>query len=70
MPRFDADLIIAGAGCAGLSALSQVLRSSARDRRILVVDRDFEPVDDRTWSFWGPPDAPFAHLAVLLSQLK
>ncbi len=63
MSRFDADLIIAGAGCAGLSALSQVLRSPARDQRIVVVDRDFEPGDDRTWAFWGTADAPFAHLA-------
>jgi lycopene beta-cyclase len=63
MSRFDADLIIAGAGCAGLSALSHVLRSPARDRRIVVIDRDFEPGDDRTWSFWGSSNAPFAHLA-------
>lgn len=63
MSRFDADLIIAGAGCAGLSALSHVLRSPASDRRIIVVDRDFEPGDDRTWAFWGASDAPFAHLA-------
>jgi lycopene beta-cyclase len=61
--QFDADLIIAGAGCAGLSALWHVLHSAGRDRRILVVDRDFEPVDDRTWSFWGTPATPFAHLA-------
>lgn len=63
MSRFDADLIIAGAGCAGLSALWHVLRSPARDRRIVVIDRDFEISDDRTWSFWGSSDAPFAHLA-------
>lgn len=63
MSRFDADLIIAGAGCAGLSALSNVLRSPARNRRIVVVDRDFEPGDERTWAFWGTSNAPFAHLA-------
>jgi lycopene beta-cyclase len=63
MSRFDADLIIAGAGCAGLSALSYVLASSARDRRIIVIDKDFEPGDDKTWSFWGTADAPFAYLA-------
>lgn len=63
MSRIDADLIIAGAGCAGLSALSHVLRSPARDRRIVVIDRDFEPGDDRTWAFWGTAEAPFAHLA-------
>jgi lycopene beta-cyclase len=63
MSRFDADLIIAGAGCAGLSALWHVLQSSAADRRIIVVDRGFAPTDDRTWAFWGTADAPFAQLA-------
>ena len=61
--RHDADLIIAGAGCAGLSALWHVMRSEGRDRRIVVIDRDFEPVDDRTWSFWGSQTMPFAKLA-------
>ena len=63
MRRHDADLIIAGAGCAGLSALWHALHSPARHRRIVVVDRSFEPTDDRTWAFWGTADAPFAHLA-------
>ncbi len=62
-PRHDADLIIAGAGCAGLSALWHVLHSAGRDRRIVVIDRDFEPIDDRTWAFWGTPAMPFASLA-------
>jgi lycopene beta-cyclase len=62
-PTHDADLIIAGAGCAGLSALWHVLHSAGHDRRIVVIDRDFEPVDDRTWSFWGTPTTPFAGLA-------
>ena len=61
--RHDADLIIAGAGCAGLSALWHVMRSVGRDRRIVVIDRDFEPVDDRTWSFWGTLAMPVAGLA-------
>jgi len=39
------------------------MRSEGRDQRIVVIDRDFEPVDDRTWSFWGSPAMPFAHLA-------
>ena len=62
-PGHDADLIIAGAGCAGLSALWHVLQSAGRDRRIVVVDRSFEPADDRMWAFWGTPTTPFAHLA-------
>ncbi len=62
-PQHDGDIIIAGAGCAGLSALWHLLQSPLADRRILIVDRTIEPRDDRTWSFWGPPDAPFAWLA-------
>lgn len=62
MPH-DADLIVAGAGCAGLSALWYALHADRPERRIIVVDRELEPADDRTWSFWGQRSAPFAHLA-------
>ena len=55
--------MIAGAGCAGLSALSYALRLANHGERIVVVDRRIGVVDDRTWSFWGRPDAPFADLA-------
>ena len=55
--------MIAGAGCAGLSALWEMVHHSGGDRRIVVVDRAIEPRDDRTWSFWGSPTTPFAHLA-------
>ncbi|MEM9039666.1 MAG: lycopene cyclase family protein [Actinomycetota bacterium] len=61
--RFDADLVIAGAGGAGLSALWQVLHSSAAHRRIIVIDQELEPGDRRTWSFWGDDRTPFAHLS-------
>ncbi|MEM1332610.1 MAG: lycopene cyclase family protein [Actinomycetota bacterium] len=63
MSRQDADLVIAGAGCAGLSALWHVLHSPLRDLRIIVIDQSFGPHDDRQWAFWGPHGAPFAHLA-------
>jgi len=59
----DADLVIAGAGCAGLSALWHAIHSARRDDRIVVIDRRVGEFDDRTWSFWGPPTAPFAELA-------
>jgi len=61
--QLDADLIIAGAGAAGLSALWYALHGAGKDRRIILVDRDFEPSDDRTWAFWGTAASPFAHLA-------
>ncbi|MFT5978004.1 MAG: lycopene beta-cyclase [Candidatus Azotimanducaceae bacterium] len=63
MATFDADLIIAGAGCAGLSALWQVMQRPNEHRNVIVIDRDFEVGDDRTWAFWGTQDAPFADLA-------
>lgn len=63
MATFDADLIIAGAGCAGLSALWQVMQGPNEHRNVIVIDRNFEVGDDRSWAFWGTQDAPFAHLA-------
>ena len=50
MDRFD--YIIAGGGAAGLSLAYQLVHSSLRDRRILVVDRDKKQANDRTWCFW------------------
>jgi len=60
---FDADLIIAGAGCAGLSALWHAMQQPNEHRKVIVIDRDFEVGDDRTWAFWGTRAAPFGHLA-------
>ena len=59
----DADLIIAGAGCAGLSALWHVMQRPNEHRKVIVIDRDCEVGDQRTWGFWGARDAPFSHLA-------
>jgi len=61
--RHDADLIIAGAGCAGLSVLWHVLHSGAHSRRVIVVDQDIGGGEDRTWAFWGDQSSPFLHLA-------
>jgi lycopene beta-cyclase len=60
---FDADLIIAGAGCAGLSALWFAAHLAPPETRIIVIDRSWEPSDDRTWGFWGGPDTPFMDVA-------
>lgn len=59
----DADLIIAGAGCAGLSAVWFAALLAPSDTRILILDRSCVPGSNRTWGFWGPPDAPFINLA-------
>lgn len=54
------DLIVAGAGLGGLSFLWHWLESSNQQQRIVVIDRSFTPRSDRTWCFWGPPDATFS----------
>jgi lycopene beta-cyclase len=46
------DYIIAGGGAAGLSLAYQLVQSTLRDRRILIIDRDEKRKNDRTWCFW------------------
>lgn len=45
------DLVILGAGCAGLS-LAARLASGDGDLRVVLVDPRTEFADDRSWSFW------------------
>lgn len=55
--RFD--IIIAGAGAAGLSLLWRIMDSPVlRDLKILLVDQSFEPKNDKTWCFWEDFDLP------------
>ena len=47
------DIIIAVAGCSGLSLLYSLLNShSLQNQNILVIDKSFEKSNDRTWCFW------------------
>jgi lycopene beta-cyclase len=47
------DYIISGAGCAGLSLLVRMIHSGKfTDKKILLVDRELKPRNDRTWCFW------------------
>lgn len=49
--RFD--IIIAGAGAAGLSLLWKLLKSNKlKESRILLIDSNLKPTDDKTWCFW------------------
>jgi lycopene beta-cyclase len=49
----DADLVILGAGCAGLSLAARLARSQTPLRVEIVEPRtDYE--DDRSWCFWRP----------------
>ena len=54
----DADVLIAGAGCAGLS-LAVYLLDAAPDLEILLLDPRESYVRDRTWCFWSGAGHPF-----------
>ena len=55
--------LIAGGGGAGLGLAYALIASPLKDASIVIVDRDSKNQNDRTWCFWGGPDAPFAHIA-------
>lgn len=47
------DLIIAGAGAAGLSLVRNLINSKALSQKsILLLDLSLSPTDDKTWCFW------------------
>lgn len=56
------DYIIAGAGAAGLSLLWHILNSSLNGKRILVIDKNLSPVNDKTWCFWDLENFPFTDI--------
>lgn len=54
------DYIISGAGCAGMSLLVRMIESGKfKDKKILVVDRELKPRNDRTWCFWETENGLF-----------
>lgn len=51
------DIIIAGAGAAGLTLLLHLLTSRLSDRmKILVINKSLQPDDSKTWCFWDDGD--------------
>lgn len=56
------DYIIAGAGSSGLSLAWHMIHPGLKDRRILIVDRDLTPKNDKTWGFWSDGSHPFDHI--------
>ncbi len=48
----DADLIVLGGGCAGLSLAERLAESSHQVPRTIVVESREAYVTDRTWCFW------------------
>jgi lycopene beta-cyclase len=59
----NADLVILGGGCAGLSLAMQLAELGGKAPRTLVLESRHEYVNDRTWCFWGHPDAAMSGLA-------
>ena len=55
----DADVLIVGAGCAGLSLAVHLMEAGASDLEIVLLDRRSTHVRDRTWCYWSGPDHPF-----------
>ena len=54
------DYIIAGAGCAGYSLLYHLLQDPVlSQKKILVLDANFNKGNDRTWCFWEDSIGPF-----------
>jgi len=60
MPHYD--IILAGAGAAGLSLAYCLAHSPLRDRSILVVDKDVTERRNRTWCFWTNRPTPYEHI--------
>lgn len=56
------DYIIAGAGASGLSLAWYLIQSSLKDKKILLVDADLNPVNNKTWCFWHSDPPPFQNL--------
>ncbi|RYY87935.1 MAG: lycopene cyclase [Chitinophagaceae bacterium] len=57
------DFLFAGAGCAGLSLLYQLIGAGhAEGKRILLVDADVKEANDRTWCFWEEGMGPFEEI--------
>ena len=46
------DILIAGAGAAGLSLACQLVRGPLRERSMLIVDYETKDQNDRTWCYW------------------
>ena len=54
--------IIAGGGMAGLSLAFYLDKSSLRDKKILIIDREEKNVNDHTWCFWETGVSPFEEI--------
>jgi lycopene beta-cyclase len=60
--KCDADLIILGGGCAGLSLAMRLAELGEKAPKTLILESRTEYIHDRTWCFWGHPDAGMMEL--------
>jgi lycopene beta-cyclase len=59
---YDADLVILGGGCAGLSLGVRLAHEAELSRRTIILERRKSYSNDRTWCFWRGAAHPFEHL--------
>lgn len=63
MNQKEFDFIIAGGGASGLSLLWNLIKSPVfGEKKILVLDKDLSPKDDKTWCFWDDDHLPVKEL--------
>jgi lycopene beta-cyclase len=59
----NCDILIAGAGLAGLSLVYRALKAGLwKDLSIVVVDKNLSRPSEKNWSFWKKNPGPFDHL--------
>ena len=63
---YDYDLIIIGAGAAGLSLLL-ALDDAGYKKKVKLIERNAGPQSDRIWSFWNNDSVP-AYLKKIISR--
>lgn len=59
----DADLVILGGGCAGLSLALRLAELGEHCPKVLILESRFEYTNDRTWCFWDNGSAALSHLS-------
>ncbi|MDR8394022.1 lycopene cyclase family protein [Aliifodinibius sp. S!AR15-10] len=56
------DYIIAGAGSSGLSLAWHLIHAGLDGKKMLVVDQNLTPTNDKTWCFWQKETPSFAEV--------
>jgi lycopene beta-cyclase len=62
MEHVATDLIVIGAGCAGLSLGFNLAEMGEDAPKTIFLEQRSEYHNDRTWCFWGYPNTPFMEL--------